>query len=336
MNSSSAFSSPHIHQAPSVQQVMCQVILALVPGILFSTWIYGWGVLIQCFLAVLFAQVLEAIMLRLRKQPLQLFLFDGSAVVTALLFALCITPYTPWWINLVGMAFAISIAKHCYGGLGQNIFNPAMAAYIFVLLCFPLELSLHPAAGHYPGLRDTLEIIAFGIQGYSDGVSGATVLATLKTGLDGMGMISEIRTSPVFGQLAGKGSEWIPVFWLAGGIWLAYQKIIKWQVPAAFLAVLFVISLIFYWYDDSHYISPLFTLLAGGSMLAAFFIITEPVSSSTTPAGRIIFASGVAIIAYVIRTWGNYPDGVAFAVLLMNFSAPIIDRLTRPKVVGET
>ena len=335
-------SSPHLHEGASVGGVMRCVIIALVPGILLSTWVYGWGVLIHCALAVLCALGFEAALLRLRGQPLSQFLYDGSAVVTALLFALAITPFAPWWVDIVGMGFAMIVAKHLYGGLGYNLFNPAMAGYVFVLLCFPTALTIWPAvagAGHaQAGLGDTLSIIFTGhpLAGPVDSLSGATPLDYMKSRLNGMAMVPEIISSPLFGTFAGKGSEWLALAWAGGGAWLLYKKIIKWQMPAIFLGTLFLFSLLCFWFDASRYPSPLFTLFAGGAMLAAFFIITDPVTASNTPRGRILYAAGIGIITVLIRTWGGYPEGVAFAVLIMNAAAPFIDARTRPRVFGET
>ncbi len=331
-------SSPHLHQARSVAQVMRQVIYALLPGILISAWVFGAGVLIQCVFAVGFALALEMVMLKLRGRSLHPFLYDGSAVVTALLFALCISPYTPIWVNFLGIAFAIVIAKHVYGGIGNNLFNPAMAGYIFVLLCFPAVMATWPlATGEHPGLAELLQIIFTGNTGIEnfDAVSGPTALAYTQSQLRGMSMLQEIRTSPLFGSVGGKGSEWIAAAWLAGGVWLIMQKIISWRLPAYFLGTLLGISLIFHGYDTDLFLPPLLTLFTGGIMLAAFFIITDPVTASTTPRGRIIYVCGIALLAWLIRTFGGYPDGVAFAVLLMNAAVPLIDQYTRPPAFGE-
>ena len=341
MNEAPLISSPHLHQGTSVAGVMRRVIMALVPGILLSTWVYGWGVLLHCVLAVLCALVFEAVMLRLREQPLSLFLFDGSAVVTALLFALAITPYAPWWVDIIGMAFAIIVAKHLYGGLGYNLFNPAMTGYVFVLLCFPAALTVWPyAAGMdhaHAGLLDTLFIIGTGhpYAGTVDSLSGATPLSYMKSQLNGMAMVQEITTAPLFGTIAGKGAEWLALAWVAGGTVLLLQRIINWHMPVVFSATLFVLSLLSYWLDASRYPSPFFTLFAGGAALAAFFIITDPVTAANTPRGQIIYAAGIGVITWLIRTWGGYPEGVAFAVLIMNAAAPVIDASTRPRVFGE-
>lgn len=334
-------SSPHLHAATSVNRVMTRVIYALLPGILLSVWFFGAGVLIQCLLAVFFALGIEALMLYLRKKPLGLYLFDGSAVVTALLFALCISPYTPVWVNFAGICFAIIVAKHLYGGIGNNMFNPAMAGYVFVLLCFPVYMSAWPlplgTAGQHAAFLQTLSIIFTGPSSVEtfDALSGATILAYTKSQISGMAMISEIRNSPLFGSFAGKGSEWIAIAWVAGGIWLLFQRIIKWQMPVYFIGTIFIISLMFYWYDSDIFLSPVTVIFTGGIMLAAFFIITDPVTASTTALGKIIYVAGIGLLAYIIRTWGAYPDGVAFAVLLMNAAVPLIDNYTRPPVFGE-
>lgn len=341
MNEPIIISSPHLHRSMSVNQVMQQVLFALIPGILLSIWFFGWGVLIQSLMAVLFALVLESLMLYLRGKPVKDFIYDGSAVVTALLFSLAISPFTPVWVTFLGICFAIIIAKHCYGGLGYNMFNPAMAGYIFVLLCFPVELSAwpHVYGADYPhaSLIETMSVIFSGHSSVADfdSLSGATTLGYMKSQLNGMAMMEEIRHSPLFGTFAGNGTEWISLGWLAGGVWLLLRGIIKWQMSTAFLATLFTISLLFYWYDTNIYSSPVIMLFTSSTMLAAFFIITDPVTASTTPRGKIIYASGIALFTYLIRTWGSYPDGVAFAVLIMNAAVPLIDSYTRPKVFGE-
>ena len=334
--------SPYFHQQTSVANVMRQVIYALIPGILVSIWILGWGVLIQCLIAIIFAITFEATMLYIRKLPMKIFLFDGSAIVTAILFALSITPFTPLWVSLLGIAFAIIIVKHLYGGLGYNMFNPAMAGYVFVLLCFPVEMTYWPnvkGVGEVDVvLIETLTVIFTGqpLIMELDSISGATPLGYMKSQLNNMAMISEIRSSPLFGSFGGKGWDWIAFAWITGGIWLLIIRIIKWQLPVIFITSLFVVSLIFYWYDNNIYLSPIFTLFTGGTMLAAFFIVTDPVTTSTTPRGKIIFAIGIGMLTYIIRTWGGYPDGIAFAVLIMNAAVPLIDIYTRPKVFGES
>jgi len=334
-------SSPYIHSLTSINEVMRQVIFALVPGIIVTTWYLGWGVLVHCILAVCFALAFEAIMLTLRKRPLRDFMYDGSAIITGLLFALTITPFAPWWVSLSGICFAIVIAKHLYGGLGYNIFNPAMAGYAFVLICFPVELNYWPTmlnnvADNSGGLIESLKIIFISLPHDGlDSLSGATPLAFTRSQLNGMAMLSEFSSGPLFGALGGKGWEWIGLAFLAGGVWLMIKGIIKWQMPLIFIFTLFALSLIFHGYDPERYASSMFNLFTGGTLLAAFFIVTDPVTASATPRGKIIYAAGIGLLTYVIRTWGGYPDGIAFAVLIMNAAVLFIDNVTRPDVFGK-
>lgn len=334
-------SSPYIHSLTSINEVMRQVIYALVPGIIVTTWFLGWGVLVHCVLAICFALAFEAIMLTLRKRPLQDFMYDGSAIITGLLFALTITPFAPWWVSLSGICFAIVIAKHLYGGLGYNIFNPAMAGYAFVLICFPVELNYWPTMLNHVvadgnGVIESLKIIFIGLPHEGlDSLSGATPLAFTKSQLNGMAMLSEFSSGPLFGVLGGKGWEWIGLAFLAGGVWLMIKGIIKWQIPLIFIFILFALSLIFHGHDPERYASSMFNLFTGGTLLAAFFIATDPVTASATPRGKIIYAAGIGLLTYIIRTWGGYPDGIAFAVLIMNAAVPFIDNVTRPDVFGK-
>ncbi len=336
MNRSNKISSPHIHSQTSVNKVMQQVIFALVPGIIVSTWILGWGILLHCLIAIAFALACEAIMLKLRKRSLQAFIYDGSAIITGLLFALSITPFAPWWVTLAGIGFAIVIVKHLYGGLGYNIFNPAMAGFAFVLVCFPVELNYWPMISNDGSLIESLSIIFTGVPVTNlDSLSGATPLAFTKSQISGMAMLSEFSNGPLFGALGGKGWEWIGLSFLAGGVWLVFKSIIKWQIPLLMILTLFVLSVIFHGYDPERYATSLFNIFTGGTLLAAFFIATDPVTASATPRGTLVYAVGIGVLTYVIRTWGSYPDGIAFAVLMMNAAVPFIDGVTRPRVFGE-
>ncbi|MBI2992570.1 MAG: RnfABCDGE type electron transport complex subunit D [Gammaproteobacteria bacterium] len=340
MTEAAFISSPHRHGGATITAVMLRVALALLPGILLYAWYFGIGILIQCVLAACFALALEALLLKLRGRPVGLFLRDGSAVVTGLLLALCIPPTTPWWMVLTGIIFAIAAAKHAFGGIGYNPFNPAMAGFVFVLLCFPREMNSWPAApGTLEtglGLGDSLRAIFLPGREMVDATSGATALGYMKSRLGLMGMISEIRADPVFGTFGGRGWEWISAGFLAGGIALLVMGIVKWHIPAAMLIALTTVSTGFHLYDADVYASPIFHLFGGATMLGAFFVATDPVSASTTPRGRLIYGALIGTLTYVIRVWGAYPDGIAFAVLLGNAAAPLIDHHTRPRVLGES
>ena len=334
--------APYIAPQTSVASVMLQVLYALVPGVLAYTWFFGSGILIQILLATVFALLFESLMLRWRGKPLKPFINDYSAVVTAVLFALCIPPLAPWWIACIGMLFAIVFAKHLYGGLSQNIFNPAMVGYVVVLISFPQALTswLPPLslAEYKLGLTDSLAIIFNGqvaIAGGWDAITQATPLDTLKTGVDSGRMVTEIRNSPLFGDYGGLGWEWIANWFALGGFFLLYRRIISWQVPVAVICSVMLLSLPFWLADPDSNPFPPQHVFSGAIVLAAFFIATDPVSGCVSSRGRLIFGTGVGIITLLIRRWGGYPDGVAFAVLLMNMAAPLIDQYTRPRVYGE-
>lgn len=336
MRANQFISSPHQHAATSISAIMLRVCLALLPGLLLYTYFFGWGILIQCVLAVGFALGFEFLMLKLRQRPISMFLKDGSAIVTGLLFALTISPLSPWWINAGGIAFAIILAKHIYGGLGYNPFNPAMAGYVFVLLSFPREMNHWPAATSAPAdLSSSLVAIFSFTPTDIDALSGATALQQLKSQLGLMNMVSEISSGPMFGNIGGAGWEWISAGFLVGGIALLMTGVIKWRIPLAMLLGMLVTSMLFNFYDADRYASPLFHLFSGGTLLCAFFIATDPVSASTTPRGRLVYGALIGITACLLRTWGAHPDGLAFAVLLANACVPLIDYYTRPRVLGE-
>jgi electron transport complex protein RnfD len=320
---------------------MGKVLLALVPAIIVYVWMYGGGILVTLALATITALLTEALMLKLRDRPIKPFLSDYSAVITAWLLALAIPPLTPWWLIVLGTAFAIVFAKQLYGGLGYNPFNPAMVGYAVLLISFPVLMTKWPAAlqiAQTPlSFSEQLQFIFSGQlpQGVLiDAVTSATPLDYLKTQLKLQHDISVIQSAPLFGTLGGKGSEYIALAYLFGGLYLWQQKIISWHLPTAFLGVLALFSAAFWLADNAHYASPVFHLFSGASMLCAFFIITDPVSGPTTPRGKLYFAGGVAIITYLIRVYGGYPDGVAFAVIFMNICVPLIDTYTQPRVFG--
>jgi electron transport complex protein RnfD len=331
------YSSPHLDLQDSVSVMMRQVLLALVPGIACAAWVFGWGILVNCLIASVTAVASEAVMLALRRRPAGATLIDGSALVTGILLALALPPLAPWWIPVIGSGFAIVVAKQLYGGLGYNPFNPAMAGYVVLLISFPLELGRWPPPFEPMGLQDTLALMFTGTlpSGLTiDGLTQATPMDAVKTQLGLDVTISELSGHGLFGHLGARGWEWINVSYLIGGLWLLKSRVIQWQIPVGTLAGLFCMSLVFYLVNPDTFASPTFQLFSGAAMLGAFFIATDPVSASTTPRGRLIFGAGIGILTFLIRTWGGYPDGMAFAVLLMNMAAPTIDHYTQPRVFG--
>ena len=340
----SRFSSPpYLQQPTSVPRFMGEVLLALIPGIAIYCWLFGAAVLAQLLITTLTALIGEAVMLNMRAKPVQIFLSDGSAVVTAWLIALAFPPLAPWWLLVVGTLFAIVVAKHLYGGLGQNPFNPAMIAFAVCIVAFPAQMSQWPpllselARGDWSTFSTQLSWI-FGQAPRVDAMTGATPLDSLKTALKlGAGQLNAatlLNESPVFGFIAGKGLEWVSVGFLFGGLYLWARRIISWHVSVAFLAGLGALASALYLFNPAQFANPLFHLFSGGTMLGAFFIVTDPVSGSTTPTGKLIFGFSAGILAYLIRVFGGYPDGVAFAVLLLNICVPLIDLYTQPAIFG--
>jgi electron transport complex protein RnfD len=332
---------PYLSGSTSVSVIMLKVLLALVPAIAAYVWIYGGGILITLTLASFTALASEAVMLKLRQRPAMPFLLDGSALVTAWLLALALPPLAPWWLVVVGTLFAIVIAKQLYGGLGYNAFNPAMIGYAVLLISFPAIMTQWPAPlalAKVPlGFADQFHyifgrILPDGVM--VDAVSSATPLDYLKTQLKLQHGYAEISQAPLFGALGGKGNEFVTGAYLLGGLYLVQQRIISWHIPAAFLLALAAMSGLFHLISPEHYAGPAFHLFSGASMLCAFFIATDPISGPTTPRGKLVFAGSIGVITWLIRTFGGYPDGVAFAVLLLNICVPLIDAYTQPRVFG--
>jgi len=329
--------APFLLKDVSVSQVMIQVCVALIPGIAAYAWLVGPAILVQLVIATLAALAAEAVMLHLQKKPQAIFLSDGSAIVTAWLIALTFPPLAPWWLVATGTAFAIVVAKHLYGGLGQNPFNPAMVAFAVCIVAFPALMSQWPNVGLELPFVDQVNVI-LGLAPRVDALSGATPLDAMKTALklgDGsLDVAKLLANQDIYGNFAGRGWEWVAAGYLLGGLWLWQRKLITWHVPVAFIGALLAISGALWLYQPAQFASPLFHLFSGGAMIGAFFIATDPVSGCTTPRGKLIFGAGAGLLAYIIRVFGGYPDGVAFAVLLMNLCAPLIDLLTQPRIFG--
>lgn len=324
-----------------VAKLMRQVLYALTPATLALLWFFGWGVLTNLVLAIGFAIIAESVMLTLRNRPISPFLSDYSAVVTGWLLGIAMPAGSPWWLLLIAIFFAIVIAKQLYGGLGYNPFNPAMVGYAVVLVSFPVEMTRWISPLDLGLLQssfgDTLyRVFGFATEASWDAITMATPLDHVKTNLMRDVTVEQSMTGQQFGFLAGKGWEWISLAYLLGGAWMIYKKIITWHIPVALIASLAAISTFFWIISADQYASPLFHLLGGATMLGAFFIATDPISASTTPTGKLIYAAGIAVFVYIIRVWGGYPDGIAFSVIIMNMAVPLIDYYTQPKIFGET
>ncbi len=328
---------PYLTQNVSVQHVMLQVLAALLPGIAVYVWLIGPVVVVQIAITTAASLLAEAFMLRLLNKPLGLFLGDGSAIVTAWLIALAFPPLAPWWLLVVGALFAIIVAKHLYGGLGQNPFNPAMIAFAVCIVSFPALMSQWPPVDLPSGVLDHLALV-FGYSPRIDAMSGATPLDTLKTALklgDGSASVASVMADAhTYGYFAGKGWEWVGAAYLLGGLWLWQRRIISWHAPAGFVGGMALLAGGLWLWNPGQFANPVFHLFSGGSMLGAWFIVTDPVSGCTTVKGKLIFGLAAGALAYVIRVFGGYPDGVAFAVLLLNICVPLIDLYTQPPIFG--
>jgi Na+-translocating ferredoxin:NAD+ oxidoreductase subunit D len=330
--------SPYLHQDNSVARIMKHVLIALLPAIAVYAWFFGMAIIIHIVLASVFALALEALLLWLRRRPLRLFLSDGSALVTAWLLALTVPPLVPWWMTFIGIGFALIFAKHLYGGLGYNPFNPAMVGFAVLFISFPAEMTVWPRLDNPLGWSDSFNWIFNGLLPVGanavDAISSATPLDTLKMQLARAHTLSEIRTTPLFGFFGARGWEWVALAYLGGGVWLIYHKIITWHIPVGVLGALFLIASVFFILYPDNSPSPMLHLFSGATMIGAFFIATDPVTAATSQQAKLIYAAGIGVLIYIIRTWGGYPDGVAFAVLLMNMTVPMLDYYTRPRVFG--
>ena len=341
-------SSPFTKPKQQVSHLMLWVVGATLPGLVALFIFFGWGVIINSLLACVFAVLFEALVLKLRERPIKRVLSDNSALLTGLLLGLSLPPLLPWWMTAIGVGFAIVFAKQLYGGLGNNLFNPAMVGYVLLLISFPLQMTswLPPAslAQSTPDFLTTLHFIftGTGVNGESldtvrlgiDGYTMATPLDEMKTGINQGYRINEFIDAPIFGGLSGVGWYWVNLAFLAGGLVLAVRKVLAWQIPVSMLTAMFVTAGLLHLFAPDSNPSPVFHLFSGAAMFGAFFIATDPVTAATSVKGRIVFGAGIGIITVLIRNYGGYPDAIAFAVLLMNMAVPMIDYYTQPRVYG--
>ena len=342
---------PHTHANGGVSGVMGWVVLALLPATGMGIYLFGWPALNLLLVTVLSALLAEAFSLWIAGKRLRPYLLDGSAVLTGLLLALTLPPWAPWWIGALGSAFAIVVGKQVFGGVGQNIFNPAMLARVALLISFPLEMTtfidpLPLFSSEAVSFSQGLAITFLGASGMSqagvDIVSAASPMGHIKTGFtQGLGLSQTLteQFSPslaAIGFMNGSLGETSAVLLLLGGLILLAKRIITWHIPVAMLGTVLVLSGLFHLINPERYADPVFHLLTGGMMLGAFFIATDMVTSPSTPRGQLVFGAGCGVLIYIIRTWGGYPEGIGFAVLLMNALTPLIDHYVRPRIYGRT
>ncbi|MEQ3513122.1 electron transport complex subunit RsxD [Pseudoalteromonas sp. BZB3] len=341
-------SSPHNHSHKALNKLMMTVIAACVPGIIAQCYFFGSAVLIQILIALISVSAFEAAIVKIRNKAIWPSLNDGSAWLTGVLLAISIPPLAPWWVIVIGCLFAIVIVKQLYGGLGFNLFNPAMAGYVLLLISFPVQMTAWSPVSELlvtpVSFIDQLALIftQTTTSGLSleqaragiDGITMATPLDTVKTAVAQGYTVTEAMQSAVFADYAGKGWMWVNLAYLAGGLFLLWRGIINWHIPVAFIFALAFCSAVGYIIAPGSHAGLVFHLLSGATMLGAFFIATDPVSACTTDRGRLIFGAAIGVLVYIIRTYGGYPDAVAFSVLLMNMAVPLIDHYSRPRTFG--
>lgn len=335
--------APHATTTNSAGRVMATVMAALAPATLFGFWLYGWPAIYLWFITVGAAMLGEAFCLRLQGRQATPVLKDGSAILTGWLLAVSLPPWAPWWIGVFGGLFATVLGKQVFGGLGQNLFNPAMVARVALLISFPLQMTAWVAplpmfGAGAPGLIDGLRITLNGMPAGYDAVASASLLGFTKTELSrGIDLLQSLVQAPAPGWYGSHpGSLGETAAWLiaAGGLAMMALRIITWHIPLAMLAGIAVPAAILHAVDPARYLDAGTHLLSGGAMLGAFFIATDYVTSPNTKAGQLIFGAGCGLLTWVIRTFAGYPEGVAFAVLLMNSLTPIIDSYVRPRIYG--
>lgn len=335
--------APYAHAWGSIGDIMHKVMLALLPATLLAFWNFGWPAFWLWLITVASAAGWEAACVWLAGKRIKPKLLDRSAMLTGWLLALSLPPWAPWWVGVVGSFIAIVLAKQVFGGLGSNPFNPAMVARVALLISFPVTMTQWVSAlpllpGQSVDFLQGLQI-TFGGLPIMDGVASASVLGGMKAEISKLGHLPELSGlftawQSTLGLRAGSLGESSAVLILLGGFWLTRNYIIGWRIPLSMLAGVLVPAMLCWLIDAQHYASPLVHMLSGGLWLGAFFIATDPVTSPTSNAGQVIFGLGCGLLTYLIRTWGGYPEGVAFAVLLMNAVTPLIERATPPRIYG--
>ena len=334
MHASGANDAPVTTFVPPTASLMRWVIVATLPGLATMSYFFGLGVLSNVLIAATVGVALEAAVLRLRKRPIRVTLNDASALLTAILLGVSLPPASPWWLISVGMIAAIVVGKQLYGGLGHNPFNPAMVGYALLLVSFPTYMTLWAPPqellpeGLWAQITGTLPTAQL------DVLSGATPLDAFKHKGKAV-LASEFWATNPLPDGTLNAWRWVALAWLAGGILLLVKRIISWHIPVAMLGSILLLATLFYLSDPSHFASPLFHLLTGATLFGAFFIATDPVSAATSRRGKLLYGAGIGTLVIIIRTFGGYPDAVAFAVLLMNLCVPLLDLYSVPRPTGQ-
>ncbi len=315
-------SSPHIHSGETTTKVMHAVFYSLLPACGVAVYFFGPSALTVLLIATLGCLATEAVCQRLMGQPVTI--VDGSAAITGVLLALNLPPTSPWWLTLLGSVIAIAIGKQVYGGLGSNPFNPALVARVVLLISFPVQMTTWSVPAP---LGTGLDLVTTATP---LGEWKNAVMLTGKMPVDMQGSMSEY----FFGNMAGSIGEISALALLLGAAYLFYKRILTWHIPVAFIGTVVLLSGLFWLVNPGKYPDPVFHLLTGGLILGAFFMATDMVTSPVSVKGMLLFGTGCGLLTVLIRLFGGYPEGVSFAILLMNAATPLIDRYTRPKTFG--
>jgi len=340
---SAIHASPHAVTTRTTGQIMGLVLLALAPAVLAGFWQFGWPAFIVWFVCVASCLVCEAVCMAWSGKRAMPVLWDGSAVLTGTLLAMSLPPFLPGWLAMLGAFCAIVLAKQVFGGLGCNLFNPAMVGRTLLLVSFPVSMTqwVEPAAvQHGMSLAQALAISFQGVP-IPDAFTSASLLGHVKTEIGrGIGLLDALlpymNDSAVTGARTGSLGETSTLLVLAGGLFLIAKRIIGLRIPLGFLLGVAIPALIGHEFAPERFLSAGTHLVSGGVMLGAFFIATDYVTSPSTPMGQWIFAFGAGLLSWLIRTWGGYPEGVGFAILLMNAIVPLLDQWLRPRIFGRS
>ncbi len=318
--------SPHVHSERTSKKLMYDVVIALLPAFLVSLYVFGLNALIVTVAAVASCLLFEYLIQRYLLKT-DVTIADGSALITGILLAFNLPAGIPVWMVVVGSLVAIGVAKLSFGGLGYNIFNPALVGRVFLLVSFPVQMTLWPTA-----VENNASLV--------DAVTGATTLGLIKEGVQFGETMSSIGPAlpPVrdmlLGITSGSLGEMSALALILGGAFLIGRKVISWHIPVTVLLTIGAMTGIFWWADPEHYANPLIHLLSGGAILGAFYMATDLVTSPVTKKGMVIFALGIGVITVVIRLFGSYPEGISFAILIMNAFVPLINSYFKPRRFG--
>lgn len=321
--------SPHVHGDISTKKIMWGVVYAMIPAMLVSIYFFGLDAMRVIFIAVaasiFFEWAIQKYLLKGKET-----ITDGSAAITGILLAFNVPSNLPWWIIVIGALVAIGMGKMSFGGLGKNPFNPALVGRVFMLISFPVQMTSWPKAAPI-------------IDGLADAITGPTALGIMKEGLSAGKSVQELMSSadmPSFmhlfmGDMGGSMGEVSAIALILGGIYMLWRKIITWEIPGSVLLSVVLFSGIFWLIDPTQYVNPIFHLLTGGMMLGAFFMATDMVSSPMTRNGQLIYGIGIGLLTVIIRVWGAYPEGMSFAILIMNAVVPLLNNSFKPTRFGK-